>query len=71
MRHTFYTPTTHSWFRSKIIETLTAHVHSVCSWQDTHIHVGISACLSPFLQKKTHFIHDSLKENMYRDVKST
>lgn len=58
MRHTFYTPTTHSWFRSKMIETLIAHVHSFYNWPDTHIHVGISACLSPFLQggKKNQFM---------------
>jgi hypothetical protein len=52
MRHTFYTPTTHSWFRSKMIETLIAHVHSFCNWPGTHIHVSISACLPPFLQEK-------------------
>jgi hypothetical protein len=81
MRHTFYTPTTHSWFRSKriqfnsiqLIETLIAHVHSICNWPDIHIHAGVGACLSPFLQeKKKHIsIHTSLKENVYTDVKST
>jgi len=33
-------------------ETLIANVHCFCNWPDTHIHVGISACLSPFLQGK-------------------
>jgi len=71
MRHTFYTPTTHSWFRSKMIGTLTAHVHSFCNWPDTRIHAGISACLSPFLQEKNISIHASLKENVYTAVKLT
>jgi len=72
-RSTCFAPTIHSWFRSKMIETLIAHVHSFCNWPDTHIHVSISACLSPFLQgKKKHIsIHASFKENVYTDMKST